>query len=411
MRQPGVRDYGALAAITSTSGMNLLLALYLAHAGHSVGLIGLLSSLGAVAALLSRIPVPRLYRPERSGQLLIGTAALGTVTGVVLPFLPDLVAFTPVFLVNRVMGGIATAVYLARFLDLIEGGDRRRLMGYYGGTQAAGHAAAGLFTGLIADFVSFTAAFFFNAGVFALTALLLLGVANPTGHVAQQRMARSTATTADQAGQPRSRLRRWLAGVDDPGLWRVLNVNTWNQFFQSINSTFFPVLATAIGLPPAQVGVIRAVFAGTNAVSRPVAGLVMGRIPLRQIAYLGLGLQAVLVLVMPWVREVVVFVVVMVVYGLGRAVVVVAASAGLAEEVDPNRVSRGTATATFSTSSDLANVGAPLLGGAVASAVSVMALFPLTAVGFFGCFLAGDLLVERWRARHVSPTPQPAAST
>jgi MFS family permease len=102
-------------------------------------------------------------------------------------------------------------------------------------------------------------------------------------------------------------------------------------------------------------------------------------------------------------------------YGFGRAIVVVATSAGLAEEVDETRVSRGTATATYSTSADISSVGAPLIGGLVASLVGVVAMFPLTAVGFLACFLTGDVVVSRWRARRSAaqdhmPEPSPAAA-
>ena len=89
-------------------------------------------------------------------------------------------------------------------------------------------------------------------------------------------------------------MRGWLAGVNDPGLWGVLNANTWNNFFHVINVSFFPVLAAAIGMPPAQIGIIRAVYSSINADSRPITGVVMGRLPLRHIAYVGIGLQAAL---------------------------------------------------------------------------------------------------------------------
>jgi MFS family permease len=402
-------DYCALAATTASNGIALLLPLYLAHAGHPVGLVGLLTGLGAIAALLSRIPLPLLYRPERSRQLLLVTSAAGMVSSAILPFVPDLFFFSVVLIVNRVVGGIATAVYLARYLDLIgEDPDRRRLMGYYGGTQAAGYASSNLITGLIADFSGFTAAFLCNAAIAGLAGVLMLGLGNPSGHP-----ARVGAHGGGEIAGGRGRLRGWLAGVNDPGLWRVLNVNNWNNFFHVINASFFPVLATEIGLPPAQVGLIRALYAGTNAVSRPIAGLVMGRITLRQIAYVGIGLQAVLLFAMPFVRDVLVFIPLMLTYGFGRAIVVVASSAGLAEDVDHTRVSRGVATATFSTSADIPSVGAPLIGGLVASMLGVVAMFPLTAVGFLACFLTGDLLVDRWRARraeHPRPETEPASA-
>src|SRR5688500_16524721 len=119
MRGPGLRDYLALAATTASNGMGLLLPLYLAHSGHPVGLVGLLTGLAAMAALLSRIPLPALYRPERSQHLLLVTAAAGLVSSAAMPLMPDLLTFTGVLMVNRIASGLATAVYLARFLDLM----------------------------------------------------------------------------------------------------------------------------------------------------------------------------------------------------------------------------------------------------------------------------------------------------
>src|SRR3954451_25059324 len=98
--------------------MGLLLPLYLAHTGHPVGLVSLLTGLAAVAALLSRIPLPFLYRPERSRQLLLFTSAAGALSSAAMPFMPDLVTFTLVLILNRVASGIATAVYMARYLYL-----------------------------------------------------------------------------------------------------------------------------------------------------------------------------------------------------------------------------------------------------------------------------------------------------
>src|SRR4051812_8924926 len=175
MRGPGPRDYLALAATTSSNGMGLLLPLYLAHAGHPVGLVGLLTGIAAIAALLSRIPLPKLYRPQRSRELLLVTSAAGMLSSAAMPAMPDLISFTLMLIVNRIASGIATAVYLARYLDLIgEGVDRRKVMGYYGGTQAAGYAVSSLLTGLIADFSGFGAAFLFNAATSGLAAILMI---------------------------------------------------------------------------------------------------------------------------------------------------------------------------------------------------------------------------------------------
>ena len=78
-----------------------------------------------------------------------------------------------------------------------------------------------------------------------------------------------------------------------------------------------------------------------------------------------------------------------------------ATSAGLAEEVDETRVNRGTATAAYSTSSDVPNVVGPLSAGFIASVTGVGPMFLILAVGAVACFAAGDLAVARWRARRA----------
>jgi MFS family permease len=391
MSRPARRDFAALAAISSAGGMTLLVPLYLAHLGYPPAVVGVLAGLGALATLLSRIPVPLVYRPQRSRLLLLLALAGGVVTAAILPWLPGLVLFGVVLFVNRALDGLATTVYLARYLDMLgEGVDRRRAMGNYGGTQALGYTGSGLFVGILADFVGYPAAFLYGAAMAALGIVLLLGSPNP--------QPRRVAMAAPPI-QPRGRLGGSFAELADPGLWRVLNANTWNQVFHIVQASFFPVLATAVGLGPAQVGVTRAVYAGVNTVGRPVAGMVMGRLSLRQVAYLGLATQAVLLLALPYARELVFYVVLFVAAGLGRAIVVVATSAGLAEEVDETRVSRGTATAAYSASSDVPNVAGPLVAGFVASFAGLGPMFPIVAVVTLACFTVGDFAVARWRVR------------
>ena len=389
------REYAALAAISASGGMNLLIPLYLAHLGYSVGVVGLVAGLAALAMLLSRLPVPMVYRPERSRGLLWIAAAGGMLSSAALPFLPDLLLFAAVLFVNRALVGLATTVYLARYLDLLgEGADRRQAMGNYGGLQAAGYTASGVFVGTLADFVGYPAAFLFGAATSALGGLLLVRASDPL----PQPAVRPTAARM----RPQGGLRRYLSEMADPGLWGVLNANSWNNFFFIVHASFFPVLATVIGLGPAQVGWVRGVYSAVNAVGRPTAAAVMGRLSLRQVAYLGFAIQAASLFVLPLVSDFVLFLALSVVGGFSRAIVVVAASAGLAEEVDETRVSRGVATAAYSTSSDVPNVVGPPAAGLIASLAGLGPMFPIAAVGIVGCFALGDLAIGRWKVRRAA---------
>jgi MFS family permease len=403
MNHPARREYAALATLSASSGMTLLIPLYLSHLGYPVSVVGLLAGLAALATLLSRIPVPMLYRPQRSRALLLSAVVGGMATSATLPWLPNLTAFTVVLLANCALNGIATTVFLARYLDMLgDGTDRRRAMGNYGGTQALGYTASNVFIGTLADFLGYPAAFLFGAVMFAVAGLLIAGLPNPR--------ARAAARAGVARPRPRAGLRGYLAAVADPGLWRVLNTNSWNQCFHILQASFVPVLATSVGLGAAQVGVVRAVYSAINMVGRPAAGVAMGRLSLRHVAYLGLATQAAPLFLLPFVHEFAPFVAVALMAGFGRAVVVVAASAGLAEEVDDTRVSRGVATSAYSTSNDVPNVAGPLAVGLIASAVGLAFTFPIAAVTILGGYTAGDLAVAQWRARRGAK-PAPAAGT
>src|SRR4030095_13915579 len=69
------------------SAVSILIPLYLNHLGYSVGAIGSMLAIAGVATLLSRIPVPKLYRPERSRALILVTLAAGGISFAVLPFI------------------------------------------------------------------------------------------------------------------------------------------------------------------------------------------------------------------------------------------------------------------------------------------------------------------------------------
>ena len=402
MSYPTRREYAALAFLSASSGMMLLLPLYLSHLGYPVGVIGLMAGLAALSTLLSRIPVPMLYRPERSRALLLGAIGGGILTSAILPWLPDLSLFAVVLVANCTLNGIATTVFLARYLDMLgQGTDRRRAMGNYGGIQALGYTTSNVFIGTLADFLGYHAAFLFGAVMFAIAGLLLLRAPTPP--------ARATAPQSLARPRTRGGLRGTLAAVADPGLWRVINVNSWNQSFHILQAAFMPVVATAAGLGPAQVGVVRAVYSGINATGRPAAGMMMGRLSLRWVAYLGLATQAVPLFVLPFAPDVLPFVAISLTAGFGRAVVVVSASSGLAEEVDDTRVSRGVATSAYSTSMDVPNVVGPLAAGLIASAVGLSFMFPIAAIIYLTGYTAGDLAIAQWRARRA-PRATPVAS-
>src|SRR5207248_7084742 len=154
------------------SAVSILIPLYLNHLGYSVGAIGAVLAIAAIATLLSRLPVPKLYRPERSRELILVTLVAGAASFAVLPFLQDMVFFTLVLIANRVFYGLATTFFLARYMDLIaHGTNRRQAMGWYGGIQAIGYTSSNVLAAVSADLWGYTAAFLYGT-VFTVVALI-----------------------------------------------------------------------------------------------------------------------------------------------------------------------------------------------------------------------------------------------
>ncbi|HZT08006.1 MAG TPA: MFS transporter [Chloroflexota bacterium] len=406
MGRSALRENAILAAISGPFNMmTLLIPLYLSHLGYPVGVVGAVVALGGVSSLASRFPVPKLYRPERSRALIFASLGAAIPTCAVMPFLPDIRAFMVMFVLNRIFVGLATTFFLARYLDLlVAGADRRQAMGWYGGTQAFGYTTSNVLVGLLADYVGYPAAFFYGVVFCALGIALLVGA--PELH------PRPKPATSGAAGGRTSLVR----AIGDPGLWSVVNVGFWNNLFHLVLSSFFPVFGAAVGLGPAEVGLTRGLYSFINAIGRPSLAALIRRLTLRQVNYLGLVAQMGLMAALPAAPAFAVILGIFTLFAASRALVVVSNSAGLAEEVDDTRVSRGVATSVFSATSDVSNIVAPLAAGLIASATGIKGMFPIVALGAFGCYVAGDLTIQRWRAsarieRSTIATPDPRPST
>jgi MFS family permease len=86
-----------------------------------------------------------------------------------------------------------------------------------------------------------------------------------------------------------------------------------------------------------------------------------------------------------------------------RAVVLVANTIALTEDIDETRVSRGVASGIFNASTDLGQVIAPALGGAVASLFGLGTMFrvlpPLVLLLYFAAMLATARRAQPERAQ------------
>ncbi len=377
------RSYIAVASATAAEGLiSFLVPPYLDSVHFPVGIIGVLVASGALAALASRVPAGLLYRGRRARALLVGSMLIGAVAALLLPHAREPLAFAALRLLGGFCYGVATTVNLARFIDAIPTGrDRSNAMGYYSAALAMGFMIGNGLGGFSGELLGYPWAFTLAAGNYLIGAIVAATLPPP----------RAGATRPRAAGV--SGGGRWarLRVLNEPGVLRVTLAAFLLAFMQSISGAFMPLYGLSVGLALSEVGIIRTVTALINVVTRSLGGFVTRRLGRTPVMHVGLTLQAVgLVLIAStdafWALFAAMFWV-----ATWRAIVLVANTIALTEDIDEARVSRGVASGLFNASSDLGQVIAPALGGAVASLFGLGTMFrvlpPLVLALYFGAML------------------------
>jgi predicted MFS family arabinose efflux permease len=144
-----------------------------------------------------------------------------------------------------------------------------------------------------------------------------------------------------------------------------------------------------------QIGIIRAAYAGINAITRPISGHVVDKVGHRRLSYAGIPLQSALLMLIPLFSGFGPILIVYIMSGLMRAIVIVANAVGLVQDVDETKVQRGIASAVYNSAGDLGNIIGPSVGGIIAHATSIAAVFVYGSLGSTILFLLVVFAVRR----------------
>jgi DHA1 family multidrug resistance protein-like MFS transporter len=380
------RSYVVVAASTAAEGLvSFLVPPYLDSVHFPVGIIGILVATGALASLASRVPAGLLYRGGRARLLLVGSMGTGMVAALLLPHAHEPWAFAALRATGGFAYGVATTVNLARYIEAIPPNrDRASAMGYFSAALAVGFMIGNGLGGFSGDLFGYPVAFTLAAGNYLVGAIVAGTLPAPRG-APRPRPA---------APGPTGR-RAPLRLLGQPGVLRVTLAAFLLAFMQSISGAFMPLYGLSVGLALSEVGIIRTATALVNAVARGLGGYVTGKLGRTRVMHVGLTLQAVglvmiasfdyfwaLFLVMLWVATC-------------RAVVLVANTIALTEDIDETRVSRGVASGIFNASTDLGQVLAPALGGAVASLFGLATMFRVLPPLVLALYVLAMLATER----------------
>ena len=348
--------------------------------------IGSLISLAPVLALTSRLPVGMAYQRNRARLLIsIAVVAMG-ITNYFYSFAEDVLVFAIIHALNGLAYGAVTTLYMAFYVDsLAPDENRNHAMGYYVGTLALGYSTGNFFGGLMADHFGYGPTFQVAALLSLVSVALLWCFHGSDG--------RRSGFTKEK---PKAKLtvRDSLKALVEPELATVVIVALFLNLLHQMSGVFISLYGLAVGMTLTQIGVVRAAYAGCNAVTRPISGHVVNKFGHRGLSYAGIPLQSAILMLIPLFTGFGPILAIYVLSGLMRAIVIVANAVGLVQDVDENKVQRGLASGIYNAAGDLGNILGPSIGGLIAQATSISGVFVIGSLGSTMLFLLVIWLVR-----------------
>ncbi len=352
-----------------------------------VAALGTLISLGPIFTLLSRLPVGLVYGPARARWLIVGTLLMTGVTVYSYSLAVNDVTFGVAHSLNGLAMGAVTTLYMAFFVDSLPAGENRNhAMGYYVGSLAVGYSTGGFLGGFFADHFGYRATFQ-AAALLSLIPIVLMWLLGGSSGEGRGKLRE----------KPKLTSRETLRALMQPEMAIVVIVALFLNLSHQMTGVFISLYGLAVGMSLTQIGIIRAAYAGCNAITRPISGHVVDKVGHRWLSYFGLPLQSVIIMLIPLFTGFGAVLAVYVLVGFTRAVVIVANTVGLVQEVPENKVPRGVATGIFNAAGDLGNILGPALGGFIAQATSLRSVFVLGPLGSTVFFL-----LVAWATRRKS---------
>ncbi|MBI2999347.1 MAG: MFS transporter [Deltaproteobacteria bacterium] len=369
---------------TQQSVVSLVIPPFLHDLKYPVSAIGSLLAFAPIFALLVRLPAGMVYRPRRARALIAGALAIVALSNSLYAFAVSPIAFALVHALNGMALAAATTLHLALFVETLPPGENRRhAMGYYAGSLAVGYSTGGFSAGYIADQFGYIVTFQVGAGLTILAMALLAFIPRPAPS--------QTTREAPKAG-PKPGVGHALRAVLDPRMATVVVVAVFLNVLHQMANAFLPLYGLAVGLSLTDVGIIRGLYSLTNAITRPLSGILATRLSAKRVMLASLPLQSACMMLVPLFHHLAPLLVVFVLIGFLRAVAIVGNTIQMVESAEEAGVNRGIASGMFNAAGDIGNILGPSAGGLIASLTGVNLLFlfgPLAFVAFFFLSLWG----------------------
>ncbi|MEF3122056.1 MFS transporter [Kocuria flava] len=318
----------------------------------------------AAGAVVSAFALARLLFAPAGGRILarIGERPTYVVGVLVVAVSSAATAFAQSYwqlLVFRGLGGIGSVMFTISAMGLIvrlaPPRMRGRVSGYYASAFLIGGVLGPVIGGLLAG-LGLQAPFLIYA------AALLVAVAVVHFRLRDEVLGEGRAGAAQPVLTPRE---AWSVGAYRAAVASNF-ANGWTSY--GIRVALVPLLAVAVlGAGPGVAGLALAVFAAGNALALTVTGRLTDRFGRRPLVLVGLVVNGVATTALGLSGDVVTFVVLSLVAGMGSGTMNPGQQAAVADVIGPDR-SGGPVLARYQMSADAGQILGPVVAGALADA-------------------------------------------
>ena len=378
--------------IAGNSALQILVPVFLARReGLGPTAVGAVIGMFGIAALAARLPVGVAYSVRRGKPFVLVGGAVSAVAFALVPVVHGSLAFAALMLMNGVGWSVATTAQLALLVAQRPGGiSTAAAMGWYSGATGLGNAAAGVLGGGAADLFGLRATFFLLAATPLLGALLMA-----RGITAPERAA-PVPVAGDRPPLRAARSLRTMPVAVWTGVLVMFFINALN----ALTNTFQPVLAVAAGLSLTQIGALSSIRSWASSSSRFGSGPLFSRydasnLTLPLVVAGTLSLCLVPSVISSFLLQIPLFVVA----GVSRGLLRVTGSADAFESLGDDERRHGLTAALLNSGLDLGKIVGPILGGAVAGAFGIAAMFRILPAALLVLYLALALPARRSAAR------------
>jgi len=377
--------------------LRFLVPINLDARGLTPAQIGLVIFVFSLTSLLSRGVAGALFRPDRARALIIGAGLASTIAYLLTPLASDVASFTVLMAFDGFGWGVATTCLLTMLLICTPTTIPPAVaMGWYIGFQGLAMAIATTVGGFLGQGLGMGTAMLALATL-PVVAAVFISVRLPPVLLRTDDPVRA----ADPDGPPHRALRSTIAAsirrtrLLPVAVWSAALVAVYLNVINGLLQSFFPLLGLALGLSVAQIGTLSSVRSGISSVARFGAGWLFTRVGPGRLHLPLLTMSAATLAILPSVGSYLVMLPLFAANGISRGLLRVTTSATAMEETPGHQA--GMAAAVMTAGLDVGKMLGPLIGGVVAAAIGLEAMFRIVPFGFLAVYLLVYLPADRRR--------------